>query len=838
MFMKKFNISLALFFCGSLLLGGCSPKPPKNPVIDDPIPEAKLGLLEGKFLSGSSVLTISEEGAEIVDGDVTTKLEKKSIEGKVEDFSTKVIYADESGAEYSVSWTSGDEKLVEVTKGEDTSIFQPADVSKIRGWYTGWGDVDYRNVGYIVTSEFDEENNLFHMSSTVDGIVYPHTNYFRSSYRLVNNEVKIGFAFFFGSDDLTGEPFEEYYVEFEEETGKIYLMYEGGEDFAFCSAPQFLDSSFTYFVEEEGTWGIYSMENLNFYSLNEEEHTVEVGWDSATEYIEGYDAKGQFIKIGDDTYRGTGYGIIKESEGVITEFPSFDYYGYTDIYDWVSFQCGEDTVMFGSNYDTWEDTLYINDEMSDTCEFAIVDHKCVIKATKDEVEYLFELVDEETALVTVNGVTNTFLDYSGYYDLFINDFYLNPETVISIDYELNVTIGDETVEGKLNYSDDYGIVLEAGNLTFVSLLPENGLFIMLSGDDFFIITPTSFYDEFLGSYTSGYDVAEFTASSFELDDIEFEIEEFTMLTLGTQYYLGVLGSNGMANIALVLEPEGCIDLYQISKNGSFSYYSSFIPTASFEAIIGSYINLDGQYGPEYVKIGYGSLIVTEMNEAGDGIVDVNEEFYLGISEGKVYVEFAYEARDMYIDIEFNSDFTCSIFVEKYVHQVFINNSGVYANGEDILTVSGTSVFYNGEKVTISIAGTNSIFGTCGLDSISVRFGEGAAVTIGENTVNLPKINVSLEDYYLEEEDVSGLGWAVKISEDGIQWHAYGSTEWNNFTDGYTFAYDEAGNLTLTFKIISYTYTVTSVEGVVTIVGESDLPPLPPIPPIPPAPPIL
>lgn len=831
--MKKTSllVASALLLVG---LAGCGSNPTPTPqsVV---FTEEQLGLLMGDFYAEGSALTIGTTGATLVSGEEEIELKNVLLTGT--GFDTKITYTCSEG-QITVSWSKDDVKQVLVTLGEDSVTFQPS-LESVKGWYTGDGYSGSGYYTYITTNDFSDEYGLFEGAVAYDTSIHEDSFGIESGYIEVEEEVKLYYGFYF-LDDLSA-PFESYYVEKDEDTGKIDLMYLDWAGFvSFESAV----TPFDYEYFDSDTQDLF--ESLSFWGTDEEEKTVYVGWaDVPSSYVEGFDEQGQFITVDDMLIRGTKYGITVEKDGEIKEMPLNKYGLFSSMED-IEYVNGANKVKYYLDWDSFDYWLEVDGEKCDSFEYDVYNHQLMMKGTLNDDVYYVDYYADGVAYVEKNGEASLYLNVSKFASTYARDYFDNHSNVLHVGEDLTTTYLSQTFTGSLSYDEVYGVILILSNGASIVCVDETtGIYAMTQGDK-----ATFIYDKNLVSSFFNIDYANQRYHLEIVDNDKYEnklliykentyyFDCFTYLNIGDTYYPALVAAKGETKLVVALT-SSCVVLYQIEKDNSLTLISSFIPANLLMKATGTY-KYDGPNGIETIKLSNKCVLTVDTATSETTFEPVVYEYMPEVDEyGNVILSFEYQTDQgiFQVPVVFDLEGHASIFTINYTEVTILNNQGAYTNGTDIVGLANNVLTFNGENVEITHITNNMIVANVDDDGniIEVAFifapGESVEITgYDTHSIILEKSDVSLTSFTGEYINVSESGTDIIVDENGnISWRNTGSMFPPiplNVDIDYVLI---EGKVAIQFEYAGYLYTMQLVEGVPTVTAESTVPPPPPLP---------
>jgi len=778
-----------------------------------------LGYLVGTFYGYSGELTIDEDGATLVTvADNVVEYTNGTLKGK--GFNTVATYTDPNGKEITVSWSEGDKKTVVVDDDVWPINYQPS-LESIVGWYTGYGDADTYNIVYQVSNDFDIAYDSFNvgMASAYYGF-YPVANYAKSYFIDYQNEVRLGWDFYY-SDELT-EPTAECYVEYLN-NGKIDLVYLEWDEMLFESSVSVFN--YSYFDENEGDFGIYGY-GLYFSGLDEEAKTVYVKdeWDPCT-YVEGYDEKGTYIVVNESVIRPTRFGVTVETEESTLEMPYFNYLGFMSMYD-CTFNSEDTAIFYEFDYETWEDKVTVNGQAAQST-YVNFNHYMTLKVTcGDKVYYIIPGDYDNTIKVTLNDVESIFINVEAVKPQFVKSYFATGYA-FSIDDNLMVSVGGDSIQGKIYFNDEIGIVFEMGNYFLVPMNEDGTVYAIIDKGNFSMTyaIDNAYLESFLGNWTSGKKALDFTASSMTYASNVIWSANGTYsvqaISVSGDFCPCFLSQDSASKSYLILFLDSGIVVYD---GTTYDMLDSFIPSQKFFSIVGTY-NYHGENGLEQISLDInGKLVVDTSSSSGTGIEPVEYDYIAFMSDDEVVLEFNYQGTG--VDIYFDLKGHASIFMFSYLNETLDNYQGAFTDGTHILSITDNQVILDGTVVTVDTAEDNIIDGKCGTKDVSILFEDGNAyIDLEGINYTLAKSNISLSSFKGTYNNVSDLGYNVIVKDDGIYW---GMEGFESKISSYQYVL-EGGEVVIKFSQAGIDYTMAIVDDVPTVTGKSNIPVPPPLP---------
>lgn len=805
--------------------------------------EEKLGYLSGKFYALNLVLEVSKDGAVCYSKDNSIALNNVRIDGS--GYSTVVTYSYEDNLECKLSWKQAEYDkhgfgfmLPTLTVDGYDLQFQP-DIAEYQGWYDAWFELDYDVMCYILTNEFNPKVSMFNMSIFNWGYeaCFRDTYYAAASFKDIEGETKICISWFDNEDLRNGFNYVEwnYYFDRDSETGKINMISMDSEYIEWQTNVSFFVG--TYWKEEYEADGLYAFYDGLYFYPDGVEKTVYVN-DESVAYTEGFDENGQFALVGEAKYRGTGDGLLIEtSQGAERYYPFFT----TNLYgiQYTPYSSGENSIIYDTDYDTWEDNFFINGEPADEAGLTLYEGQVVYKFTKGSDVYLVNPnVAEDLVEVIKNGVSSYYfsewLSYS-----FARTYCDEGNNIVVIDESLAATFNDaEFGQGEFVYDEEMervGLHLSS-EITIFEIDQNHGVYVFFGddGESFGYLFAEEVAHSFFGEWSNG-------KSAFKASQEEDMIINLGGKSLTFKGFVALQNEMGEMVPALVAEGGNILtqeyifallgDSLQLYTEGSSGlvFVTSYVDSSLFEGVAGEY-DFVGQYGIEKVIFTEdGRLKVDTSNSTHDGIELIEYDYYASVDySGNLVLSFGYN--EVSVGVVFDGNGHASIFNINYVQKEYFDAQGLYGvSADSMLSVVDTNIVYNGEKMYVSEVNGNVFTGTIGMDEATVTFGEGeVVVVIGENNpITLAKNATQLSSFKTEvHENVGELSRDIKVEEDGIYIRNSGDTEFTKVTD-FEYVIDESGNVSIKFKnSFAYTFTISLVEGEVVITGESSLPPLP------------
>ena len=806
--------------------------------------EEKLGYLSGEFYAYDYVLNVSKDGATLAKGNEVTSLTNEKIEGTK--YSTKVSYKGSDSRDYTLSWKAAEWDIyefgymlptLEIAGNDGAMQFQPS-IASIQGWYDGWEDeMDSSLEIYIVQNDFDSEANMFQMYGCNGSYEYIGRSFhLASSFVDVDGETRIGLSWFDDADLEAGHNYEDwnYWVKVNKNNNRLYMMWFEDAGAAWWARPSMLVQS--YWKDEYSDLGLDALYEFGLYfTVDEDEQTVSIEDGDPITYETCLDENGVFYKVGDMEIRGTSTGLtIKEGESVEDYIPFFT----SELYDiqYTGFVNGENTVKYDTDWDTWEDNFFINDEPADTISVIRYGDELAYKATKGDDTYIVvPFYDSDAVRVLKNDEDNLwFSEYLCWQ--FAGDYVTADGKTLTIGDDLMLYIGeDELGQGTYGYNEEFDVItLNCGEHSIFIANSDIGLLLDLTETGADMLLATWKANAIFGDWSNGK-----VSLSVETEKVTYNEKEYTF----GGYTLLITGS-GLVPAAKFFDLE---DMFYFTFDDSgltlfdadLLFVSSFVGNDVLPSIVGTYVYV-GEYGEE--KITYtadGKLFVSVMKDDKTGIetkeFDYNPFTYLDESTWEDFVVLEFIFKEVPVDIKFDFNGHASIFDIKYTSEAYLGIQGLYGTTSDkILSVIDTKITYNGYSFDVEEIDGNVFSGYLGWsDTCTMTFGENqVTVQVNDNDpVILEKNETQLEDFITPvHENVGNLNRDIKVTADGIFIRITGDEEFTKVTD-YEYKIDDSGNVSIEFEnSAAYKFTIKIEEGVVVITGESSLPPLPPPPP--------
>ena len=832
--------------------------------------EGALSIYEDSFVSAKGELFVGLEGASYTDREtdketvlIPTAMEeveysyKAGLVIKKETLPTLVFGPEYNDETYRLHLSTGERKTVILEKEEDGAFVKVDElipnIREFAGSFNGLGGdmMSSKNLVYLFTSEFDEENEGFPIR-----IYYQYDLY---ETRLVNKSFYVNvdgtYLKVIDSFDLSDGAFFDIPVIAAEE-GLAYLPESLEDDLYTCWYPDLSpilndmvdDEGGTYYFDYDYDDGLSDWVSYAEYSTYTLLHDPQVGYSFAFTSDEDPEETLEFVINADYFYMETA-----DTYHLLGRRDSFFAYSFADYGGDRTFTDGEHSIHMALDidWDTWEtiDVFEYDGESLDAKLVALYGGKAALsfETTEDEVVHSNLLVADNDYLghmITDGESSAVWFDGPYYTSIFAGSYFgFNDEgdlLTFEVTEDLTVTDGVNSSQGKFVYNAYYeSIFLSFGEegYVFAPMLPELGLYVIL--DDEENVTNVFLNEDLASSLQGNYVLNGKNILTYALDKITYK-------GVDLDYQISSL-SNGDGTYTLVFFATFEDDpiYFLVDLNGAFTIWSNSgtvgtaIKEEYWREAFGNYVycNDDGEL--EYLILsGDGTLSLTTYNaETGDPeMVDYNYTF--GFDEKGNLVLYVITEKGTAAFTKTDLGFTIGNIT--YLSEDYYVAQGTYYNAENnfVITVDGDKVYVNGVLDSSAKFTKDEETG-----ATQIVLSDGAKITYGDGESGItyradPEVAGSLVEFTLTNfrydlADYVG-SWTngddtytLELTEFGYQMKKNGAF----FASSYVITIVE-GHVCITFKTPFGSISLYLEDGAVkAIIEGSSLPPAPPAPSI-------